>query len=925
MLAMVAVVSHAGTNSWTTKGPPGGHALGVRAHSTAPNVFYAMFLRSIHRSTDGGVTWAVLRNFEGQVNGLAVDPSDGDRLYVSVYNEGIYRSENRGDSFSIVAPPGSGIWGVGANATTVYYSGADRQVYRSVDRGNTWTARGTASQTLTKIVVDPQNSDRAYGINGPFVLTSTNGGTTWTQVSVSASGMLWTRDIAHLSTNQLAVVADGGIFVSSDGGATWTWATSGDFIAVAADPTTPGRAVASRWSSGSLIETTNYGASWHSFGASSDGRSEGVAVDSQASSRIVLLGSQFARYTTNSAQAWVDATQPPIAHDVSQFATTLASNSKVYAYTNTSRVGGSALFATSGDSGWQRLIVPGQGPDAGQATIAVRPGAPNRIYFGSFGQGVYRSSDGGLSWLLPGTGLNGRSTQTLAFDPEVPDTLYASSFDLSSPSSSGMYRSTDDGATWAPLSTNLNASVYGMDLQIDPAEPSRMFLAALQFGQPNTGGLYRSTDRGTTWTQAFVGQDVRQIAIDPSNSSRIYAATAALQVSNDGGDTFTASNSFAVTTNQPAQSVAIDPVVPTTLYATSSSSSSYVLRSVNSGQTWEVLRAGTEPGPWRAYKLALDPNTPSLLYVSVSGRGVASFEVAPDLHVDISGHSGTRAKNFESTFNLRAVNNGPYAATRVNVSATLPAGVTNISYSADRGTCSTTGCVVPVLQVGEEINAVVRYTTPAHALFLLATATVSGHESDATPTNNTVQASAITGDPGDLGVTVVPSVTTLLQGGDVTYTVTVTNRGSTPSSEGNVTFSLGSAFTLGTLPSGCSASTGGASCDLGTIAVGASQTFTFSAVATNAGAVDASATVTIGSELADIDPANNSATSSVTATTPPPPPPPPSGGNSGGGSGNGGNTGGGGGGGSMDFVTLLGALLLLAGRRRALRQGARPI
>src|SRR5687767_6243910 len=105
---MVAVVGHAGTNTWTIKGPPGGHALGLQAHSTAPNVFYAMFQRSIHRSTDGGVTWTVLRNFDGQVNGLVVDPSDGNRLYVSVYSEGVYRSDNRGDSFALVAPPGSG-------------------------------------------------------------------------------------------------------------------------------------------------------------------------------------------------------------------------------------------------------------------------------------------------------------------------------------------------------------------------------------------------------------------------------------------------------------------------------------------------------------------------------------------------------------------------------------------------------------------------------------------------------------------------------------------------------------------------------------------------------------------------------------------------------------------------------------------------
>jgi hypothetical protein len=213
--------------------------------------------------------------------------------------------------------------------------------------------------------------------------------------------------------------------------------------------------------------------------------------------------------------------------------------------------------------------------------------------------------------------------------------------------------------------------------------------------------------------------------------------------------------------------------------------------------------------------------------------------------------------------------------------------------------------------VGEEINAVVRYTAPANAMVLPVTATVSGNENDAAAADNSVQASAIAGDPGDLGVTVVPSTTTVTQGGNVTYTVTVTNRSTAASNEGNVTFTLGSAFTLGTLPNGCTASNGGASCGLGTIAVGGSQTFTFSAVATNSGAVIASATVATRSDVADIDPANNSATSAVTATTPPPPPPPvpPSGGNTGGG-----------GGGSMNLVTLLGGLLLLAGRRRLIHR-----
>jgi uncharacterized repeat protein (TIGR01451 family) len=867
-----------------------------------------MFARSLHRSTDGGATWTLLRHFEGQVNSLAIDPSDGDRIYVAVYDEGLYRSENRGDSFTLVAPPGAGIWAVGVNATTVYYSTNDRRVQRSVDRGSSWTVRGQASQTLSKILVDPQNADRLFAFNGPYVLISSDGGTNWTEVQVSSAPFVWLRDIALLSATQFIASASDGIYFSSNGGASWTHSFSGEYISLAVDRNTPGRAVAARWASGNVAETTNYGVTWQNMVPWSDGRAEGIAIDSQSSSRHVLIGAQFVRHSSNLTQPWIEATQGPIAQEVNQFATTSASNAKVYALAFTGRVGGSALFTTSGDNGWQRLQLPGSGAELGQAVIAVRPGEPDRVYVGGYQQ-MYRSTNGGQSWQWAGAGVNDHFMNALAFDPEQTNTLYANvSSALAPASTSGIYRSTDDGATWAPWSTNLLATAYGTSLRVDPANPSRMFLSAYQFSAPNSGGLYRSNDRGVTWEQSFVGQDVRTVTVDPANSSRVYAIAAnSLQVSDDGGQTFAASTSVTAAANQPVQALALDPTVPSTLYVVTSGPSSYVLRSVNSGQTWEVLRSGTEPGPWRATQLTLDPNTPSLAYVGVYGLGVASFEVAPDLRLEILGHSGRRPRGHESTFTLRAVNNGPYAATRVNVSATLPAGVTNVSYSTDRGSCSASGCVAPTLQVGEEINATVRYTTPASALSVAVSGTVGAHENDAVSGDNTAQATALTGDPGDLSVAVVPSATSLAQGGNVTYTVTVTNRGSIVSNEGNMTFTLGSGFTLGALPSGCSPSTGGASCSVGTIAVGGSQTFTFNAVATNAGAVAASANVSTHADIADTDTANNAATSSVTATAPPPP----NGGNN-----NGGGSSSGGGGGSMNLAALIGGLLMLAGRRR---------
>jgi uncharacterized repeat protein (TIGR01451 family) len=208
-----------------------------------------------------------------------------------------------------------------------------------------------------------------------------------------------------------------------------------------------------------------------------------------------------------------------------------------------------------------------------------------------------------------------------------------------------------------------------------------------------------------------------------------------------------------------------------------------------------------------------------------------------------------------------------------------------------------------VLRVGEEINAVVKYTTPASALVIPVTATIAAHESDPLASNNSAQASAVTGDSGDLGIALSSSASSIRQGGNVIYTVTVTNRGTTAASEGTVAFQLGSNFTLRAVPQGCSSAGGSASCKLDTLAPGAMQAFSFSAVATSAGSVAATANVAFGPSMVDLNPADNEATSSVTAT----PAASPS------------RRGSGGGGGAMDILTLLGGLLLLFGNRRSKR------
>lgn len=607
--------------------------------------------------------------------------------------------------------------------------------------------------------------------------------------------------MVQLSTTQLIAATTAGLFVSSDSGASWTQTRVGGggqyYVDVAAVPSMPGRVFATF--EGGVLLTTDFGATWSTLGTASIGRIANIAVDAQTPTRMVITGGYGAAYSTDGGLTWTDATQSPIASSPSELVTTVANNSKVYTY-----VDSAGLFSTSGDSGWQRLNLDAAAASAGpfnKPRIAVRPGALNAVYITPQGNWPVHSEDGGNTWSSPTTSSMNMDPAALAFDKDNTNIIYAAMKRRAALPMASVYRSLDGGVNWAPYSNDIFI-VEGRDLQIDPVDGSRMFIAG-SVDWLQQGGVWRSVDRGVTWARVGLnGVDVRNVAINPATPARVYASTrSGLYVTSDGGDSFAANASFGVTTgNRAATSVQIDPTVPSTVYAISEApatasgqglvSSSHVLRSVDDGQTWEVLRDATATPRWAVTDLAVDPNEPSLIYVTTGGRDVGRLRIAPDLAVEISGHSGTRPRNEPATFNLRAVNNGPYSATVVRLITNLPAGLTNVSATTDRGNCTAAAaitCDTAVLRVGEAMNVVVHYTPPT-VMAVPVTASVTAHESDVAAANNSVEANAHTeGDFADLRVTLQPSATSATRGGNVTYSITVTNGGPVTANAGTLT------------------------------------------------------------------------------------------------------------------------------------------
>jgi photosystem II stability/assembly factor-like uncharacterized protein len=165
-------------------------------------------------------------------------------------------------------------------------------------------------------------------------------------------------------------------------------------------------------------------------------------------------------------------------------------------------------------------------------------------------RGLYKTTDGGETWervlhVSDNTGIH-----EIHMDPRDPDVLYAAAYQrrrhvwtlINGGPESGIYKSTDGGATWRELAEGLpevDMGKIGMD--ISPVDPDVIY--AVIEAQRDEGGFFRSTDRGETWEKMsdYVSgspQYYNEIFADPHDVDRVYAMDTFMHVTVDGGATF---------------------------------------------------------------------------------------------------------------------------------------------------------------------------------------------------------------------------------------------------------------------------------------------------------------------------------------------------------------------------------------------------
>ncbi len=248
-------------------------------------------------------------------------------------------------------------------------------------------------------------------------------------------------------------------------------------------------------------------------------------------------------------------------------------------------------------------------------TFAIDPVRPSTLYAGT-ANGVQKSTDGGATWGPADPRLVTR-VQALAMDPETPATLYAGSW------GEGVFRSTDGGRNFRAANTGLTGTDV-VALGIDPVTPSTLYAGTL--GQ----GLFKSTDGGQSWRAAsadLADKNVLGVAIDPQTPTTLYASVGTRDESGrinytvyksaDGGGSWRVSDTGL--TGGTAWLLTIGPGNPASLYTATEDG---LFISTDGGGRWNPIATGLTD-IW-FLTLAFDPHTPANLYAGTS-NGVYAF------------------------------------------------------------------------------------------------------------------------------------------------------------------------------------------------------------------------------------------------------------------------------------------------------------
>jgi photosystem II stability/assembly factor-like uncharacterized protein len=497
-----------------------------------PDTIYVASNFGVARSTNGGTSWVMVLSLpNSSCNQLLIDPSNSQRLYAFMSDQGIYKTINRGVTWTKLAGGlpttgfGTGTMAISESNPSVLIasfsntSSALLGIWKTTDAGVTWTTKpapnylGGQGPYDNAITIDPGNPNVwiAGGQQDPLLMRTVDSGDSWQSLSgnlhADVHALAWGTD------HRLWMGCDGGMWSSPDLGDNWTNlnATLGtiQFYSAAVHPFDPNRALGGTQDDGSM--RFDGAPTWVQRGGN-DGSACAFEWDSpniyytatQAASDIDKYDEDT--YLGNVVGPWGsdrrDWGTPPFVTDPNRINTLYMGTQRVWRTTNSA----TSWSPISGD------LTNGSGV---LRAICVTP--QGFIYTASNDGAVHFSADG-FTWFRRDATLPQGAFVAMAVDPFDYHRAY-----LARQQASGqrLFRTLDGGVTWSDITGTLPAGTWALSLAVDfRPVPRRIYLGTYY-------GVYSSEDEGATWRkedQGLPNLAVYQLVLDPVNDY-LYAAT----------------------------------------------------------------------------------------------------------------------------------------------------------------------------------------------------------------------------------------------------------------------------------------------------------------------------------------------------------------------------------------------------------------
>ena len=596
-----------------TGGPPGGLGYDVRIHPQDKNIMFVTDNPSgVNKSHDAGANWVAKNegitsragpSFDGiPVFCLTIDPNDPSVVWAGTqFMRGIYKSTDGGETWTkkdngvtewdditfrgfAIRPGNSNIVFAAAEIHTgiqgSQFEKVKGKIYKTEDGGENWRCVWEGTSLARFVIINPQDPDIIYASTGIFDREAYND-------------------------------APVGVLKSTDGGETWRQINNGiDNLFVGfleMHPTNPA-----------------------------------ILFAAAGNCTVKPPGSETGAIyrTTDGGERW----EKVLGRDRFSVVTLSPSNPKVI------YPAGCEAFFRSDDGGdsWKRftkgrVFWGPPGMKSGQPIgIVAAPNDPMTVYVNNYTGGVFKSNDGGETWVDWSHGYTGADMYTVAIYPTNSNIVYAGS-------RSGPFRSYDGGRTWdGILYPHFPGFAEVPAIAVNPQNPREVLASDAQFGY-----IFSSSDGADSWQETYhhpkapkkdapAGNDPRNwyrftcIAYAPSNPMIVYAGirkagphmteiyyepSFGIVKSSDGGNTWKEINSGLESSKKNINCIAVHPQNPDIAYAGTLQDGVY--KTTDGGNHWVPMNNGLMSLDVRF--LAIDPQSRETVYAGL-GEGAGLYK-----------------------------------------------------------------------------------------------------------------------------------------------------------------------------------------------------------------------------------------------------------------------------------------------------------